>query len=575
MNAGPDMKTPQQRMLQRKAALWTDRSSYDSHAQDIADYLLPRSARFTATDRNNGVDSHYNSIIDETGTQAHSTLAAGLMAGMTSPARPWFRLATPDADLMEHAPVKIWLDKVTRKLLAIFGKSNTYRAFHSMYSQIGAFGVAGSVVVERFDTVLHHYPQVFGQYAIGLDQWGNADTIYRTMSKTVGQLVETFGVENCSQTVKNLYDRGQFDAAVEVLHGIEPRRNRDYAKRDSKNMRFKSCYLEIGRDNDSKFLRESGFEDFPALCPRWEVDGDDTYSSRWPAATALGSIKQLQQEQLRKSTAIDYQVDPPLVVPVAYKNADFDRLPGGVIYAEMTQAGSGVRSAFEVNLDLQHLLMDIQDVRARINGSMYVDLFRMISNDTRSGVTAREIAERHEEKLLMLGPVLERLINEMLQPAVDMGFAKMMRAGLFAEGEGLEPPPELQGQNLDVEFVGVLAQAQRAVGTGSIDRLVGTIGSLSMIKPEALDKLDGDQLVDVYADLLGTDPSLIVADDRVALIRQNKAKQQQAAALAQMAAPMKDAATAAKTISETDPEGMQAALGQFSGYGVPGAGGLR
>ena len=139
-----DPRTPQQRMLARKNALWTDRSSYDSHAQDIADFLLPRAVRFSETDRNHGGASYYNSIIDETGTQAHGVLEAGLMAGMTSPARPWVKLATPDRELMEFAPVKAWLSKVTLKMLAIFAKSNSYRAFRSCYGQLGGFGVAAT-----------------------------------------------------------------------------------------------------------------------------------------------------------------------------------------------------------------------------------------------------------------------------------------------------------------------------------------------------------------------------------------------------------------------------------------------
>ena len=572
MNQHSDPRTPQQRMLQRKNSLWNDRSSYDSHAQDIADFLLPRAVRLSETDRNKGGTDSYNSIIDETGTLAHGVLEAGLMAGMTSPARPWVKLATPDRDLMEFAPVKTWLSKVTLKMLQIFAKSNTYRAFRSTYGQLGGFGVGANIVVDNFQNVLHNYPLAFGQYAIGLNYLGQADTVYRTMTKTVGQLVSEFGLENCSQTVRNLWDKHSYDAAVPVLHAIEPRRERDYAKHDAKNMAFKSCYLEMGRDGEQKYLRESGFKEFPAICPRWLVDGDDTYASRWPATIALGSIKQLQQEQLKKSTAIDYQVEPPLQVPVALKGNDVDRFPGGVTYYDPASPNGGVRSLYEVNLNLQHLLLDIQDVRDRINKAFFVDLFKMLANDTRSNVTAREIAERHEEKLLMLGPVLESLHTEMLQPFVEITFAKMMRAGLFAPGMPLEPPAELHGQDLDIEFISTLAQAQRAVGTASVDRVIGTIASMSAIWPQAADKLDPDQAVDAYSDMLGVDPSLIVADDKVALIRKAKAQQQQAAQLAAMAPAMADMAGAAKDLSQADPEGLQNAASAFSGYSVPGMG---
>lgn len=562
-----EARTPQQRILQRKAALWNDRSSWDPHCQEIADYLLPRAARITATDVNRGGASNFNSILDESATLAHGYLSAGLMSNMTSPARPWLRLVTPDRELTDYGPVKAWNAKVTEKMLAIFRASNTYDSLHCLWDQIGAFGVGASVIVEHYDNVLHHYPQTYGAYAIGLDQWGYPDTLFREMTKSVAQVVDTFGAENCSLTVRNLYERGQYDATVQVIHAIEPRRDRQHSQMDARNMAWSSCYIEAGRDGERQYLRESGFTEFPAICGRWVVDGDDTYSSRWPAATALGSIKQLQQEQLRKSTAIDYMVDPPLQVPVAYRNQDVDRLPGGLMYVDMASPTGGIRSAFEVNLDLNHLLADIQDVRQRIDRAFYVDLFRMLAQDTRSGTTAYEMAIRHEEKLMMLGPIAERLHNEMLAPLVENTFSRMVRAGMMRPGMELEPPKELQGQALEAEFISTLAQAQRAVGVQSIDRLIGTIGSVANIKPEVLDKLDADQLVDAYADMLGVDPSLIVADKQVAMIRQDRAKAAQAQKMAEMAPAMKDMAQAGQAASNIDPTAL---AGLFQGYSIPG-----
>lgn len=563
--ADPRQRTPQQLALARKAALWNERSAWDTHCSDIAEFLLPRAARFDTSGRNRNDPGAYNSIIDETGTLAHGVTAAGLMAGMTSPARPWFRVATPDPDLMEFAPVKQWTHRLQQLMLAIFSSSNTYRALHATYEQLVAFGTGASVVVDNFHNVLHHYPQVFGRFALGLDQWGNADTIVREITKTVGQLVEEFGRDACSQAVVNAWDRGNYDNAVDVVHIIEPRRDRDTTKRDARNMRWASRYLEAGRDSEV-WLRDSGFREFPCIAARWIVDGDDTYASRWPAAIALGSIKQLQQEQLSKSEAIDYMVRPPLQAPVALQTGDgANMLPGGITYVDAVGPQNAIRTAFDVQLNLQHLSLDIADVRSRINQAFYVDLFKMIANDTRSNITAREIVERHEEKLLMLGPVLERLHNEMLKPLIDVTFAKIVRAGLL-RGK-LAPPQELQGQDLEVEFVSTLAQAQRAVGVQSVDRLIGTVASLSQIKPEVLDKLDGDQVVDAYADMLGVDPSLIVSDDQVAVIRKNRQAQQQAAQMAAMAAPAKDMAQAAQAASGVD---QQALTNLFSGYAIPG-----
>jgi Bacteriophage head to tail connecting protein len=143
-----------EQVLKRWNMLKNERSSWDGHWREISDYLLPRSGRFFTSDRNRGERKH-NNIYDSTGTRSLRVLAAGMMAGMTSPARPWFRLTTSDPELDESSAVKSWLADVQRLMLMVFTKSNTYRALHSMYEELGAFGTAASIIVPNFDTVLH------------------------------------------------------------------------------------------------------------------------------------------------------------------------------------------------------------------------------------------------------------------------------------------------------------------------------------------------------------------------------------------------------------------------------------
>lgn len=556
--------------IRRWGALKQERSSWFDHWKEISEYILPRSGRFFLTDRNKG-DKKHNEIIDSTGTRALRVLAAGMMAGMTSPARPWFRLATPDSDLMEYEPVKMWLENVTKLMRQVYSRSNTYRALHSVYEELGSFGTGVSIVQKDFDTVLHHMPLTAGEYCLSTDNKGNVHTLGREFEMTVGQMIEEFGYEKLSQAVKSLYNNGAgIDQWVPVIHLIQPRSARDYSRRDPMNMPWASCYFEAGGDSND-VLRESGFNRFPALCPRWGTSGGDIYGNS-PGMEALGDIKQLQHAQLRKAQAIDYKVKPPLQMPTSLKEQQGASLPGGVAYFDMVGPQNKIQSMFDVNLDLNHLLADIQDTRDRVQKTFYADLFMMIANDQRSNITAREIAERHEEKLLMLGPVLERLHNEFLKPKIDITFEFIVEAGLLRGN--LEPPKEMQGMDLNVEFVSMLAQAQRAVGVSGVDRLLGTIGSIALMQanagqaPTALDKLNSDQVIDEYADMLGVDPSLIVADEQVAIIREDRAKQQQAAQQAMVA---QQAAEAAKTASEINPESPVAdALGRFSGYSVPG-----
>ena len=545
-----------QRILARKSGLWTERSSWITHWREISDYQQPRAGRFVVTDRNRG-DKRTNHILDNTAVFGARTLAAGLMSGITSPARPWFRLEIRDKDLMESGPVKTWLHDVSALLRAIFASSNTYRSLHTIYEELGLFGTGASIVLPNFNNVIHHYPLTVGEYALATNAEGEVDTLCREFQMTVAQMVEQFGKNNCSQTVRDLHNKGNYDAWVDVVHLVEPRKQRDMAKQDGKNMRFGSVYLEPGKDQSDQFLSESGFKKFPVLAPRWVVTGNDVYGTS-PGMECLGDVKQLQHQQLRKGQAIDYQVNPPLQVPTKYKEAAKARLPGGVFYVDSMGPNQGVRSAFDVNLNLQHLREDIVDVRERIRSAYYADLFLMLANDNRSGITATEVAERHEEKLLMLGPVLERLHNELLSPLIDTAFDYAARAGILPEA-----PPELEGMDLNVEFISVLAQAQRAVATQGMDRLLGTVSQMAAVKPDVLDKLNFDQIVDEYGDAYGVSPKIILPDSAVAALRQQRAQAQQAA---QSAATAPQVVESAKTASEIDTGNLQDVLTSLQGY---------
>ena len=554
------MKTKRADLLTRWGHLKSERATWWSHWQEVTTYLLPRNGRYFQQDRNKGHRRH-NSIYDNTGTRALRTLGAGMMAGATSPARPWFRLATADPELNNYAPVKMWLHDVTQRMQIIFQKSNTYRTLHGMYEELGAFGTAGSLILPDERTSIHHYPVTIGEYAIAQDYQGRVNTLYREFQKTVGEVVREFGYNKCSTSVKNLFDRGSLDQWITIVHAIEPRddRERDFKKKDNMNMAYKSCYFETGGDGES-VLRESGYKDFPAVVPRWGVAGGDIYGNS-PGMEALGDIKQLQHEQLRKAQGIDYQTKPPLQVPSYMKNRDVDSLPGGVTFIDGQQGK--IETAFNVNLNLQHLLADIQDVRGRINGSFYADLFLMLANATDTRMTATEVAERHEEKLLMLGPVLERLHNELLDPLIDITFTRMIENDLIPPA-----PEELQGKELSVEFVSMLAQAQRAIGTNSVDRYVNSMGLVAQMKPDVLDKFNSDAWADGYADMLGVDPKLIVGGERLARIRQEKAEAQQAMAQQEQQNQAVENATKLNN-SKTGEPSLMDMMNQFSGYNSP------
>jgi hypothetical protein len=528
---------------------------------DLATYIEPTRLRLLS--QQEGPKSRAK-IVDSTGTFALRTLASGMHSGITSPARPWFRLTTTDPDLKEFAPVKQYLSQVEKLMREAFEASNVYNAFHQGYSDLGQFGQSVGILVEDDDTPVRMIQLMHGRFWIARDHKGVVTTLYRCFRWSTQRVVRRFGYANVSQRVREKYDQGRYDEVFDIWHAIEPREKRNPNMIDKANKPYLSNYWEEGANN-TEMLEVSGFDENPLIGPAWEIAAEDHYGLS-PGMVALGDVKMLQMEQTRKLEGIDKMVRPPMTGPTSMRNNPASLLPGAVTFVD-DPTGKGFRAAIDVNLRIGELREDIREVQDRIKVSFYADLFLMLAN--MDGIQPRnqfEIAERKEEKLLALGPVLENIYTGQLKPVIDRTYAILDRRKALPP-----PPPELQGQDLKIEYISILAQAQKAVATGSVERLWSFAGNLSAVKPEALDKLDADQSIDVYADMLGADPSLIVTDEEVAKIRGARAKRQQMADQAQMAATvapaMKQGADAAAVLAQTDQNGGAGALLRNLGIG--------
>lgn len=520
--------------------LENERSSFDTHWRELSDFILPRSSRFLMSDRNRS--SRNTKIVDPTATLADRTLSSGMLSGITSPTRPWFALTTPDPALMEFGPVKYWLEVVKNRMNDVMNKSNWYQSLPIVYSQLGTFGTTAMALLEDDEDVIRTHPFPIGSYYLSNSDRLQVDTVYRKFSMTCRQLVQRFGLSSVSDSVKSAWESQQYEQWFDVVHAVEPNINRDTGKLDSKNKRVSSVYFEFGGDSD-KLLSEKGFDDMPIMAPRWDINGEDVYGSSCPGMIALGGVKALQLEQRRKAQAIDKLVNPPMVGPTSLRNQRASLLPGEITYVDQVSGQTSYQPAYAINPHISELVEDIQDTRALINSSYFVDLFMMLQNVNTRSMPVEAVVEMKEEKLLMLGPVLERLNDEFLDPSIDRIFNIMARKNMFPP-----PPKELAGMPLRVEYTSVMAQAQKSVGIGSIERFVGFVGGLAQANPAAMDKLNVDQAIDDYGNMVGVPATIIATEEQVSSIREERQKQQQQQqAMAQSMA----AVQGAKTLSET------------------------
>ena len=508
------------------------RDQFKPQWEEIARYVTPGRGVFDDAEPNQG-DRKDRDLLDATPFQALTTLAAGMQGGLTSPSRPWFKLGVTDPELGDYEPVRVWLDEVERRMLHVLGRSNTYNGLHTLYGEVGAFGTGALYIEEDPTEVLRCAALTVGEYAVAFDSRGMPSEFCRTFWMSAPQMADKFGMDVLSDAARSALDNGRRGQWFKVHHMIFP--NDDFSPlrkedRPAKNMPWASVYWEHGRE---KPLRVSGYEEFPVLVPRWDVVGADYYG-RGPGWAALGESKMLQELRYDYLEAQKLAIRPPVMGPTGLKKSQVDMEAGGVSFYD---GNVGFQPVYQVRPDIPGQLQAIAESRQMIQRFFYADLFLMLaSNDTRD-MTAREVAERHEEKMLMLGPVLERLENELLDPLIERVFAIMDRMGL------IPPPPEdLGGKLLQVEYISILAQAQRMVGIEGIERLADFVGRYAPVKPEVLDKVDFDEAIEQYARKLGVPAAVVVSDENVAAIREQRAQQQ--AQMEQMAAMQQAVQTA-------------------------------
>ncbi len=528
-------KTKRGQVLKRYKALETDRSSWRSHWIEIADYITPRRGRFLLESRNTKGRKRTTKIIDNTATQALRTMSAGMMSGLTNPARPWFRLATPDPDRDDHQTVKEWLDQAARATRIVLRNSNFYNAVHTFYTETGAFGTGALYRHPAKDPrkLAVYRPLTAGEYVIAEDEDGVIDTLGREFTMTVSQIVERFvanpadprdvDFSKVSRAVKQMWDAGNYDMEIQVVHMIQPRRATIPGRDDNLNKPFLDCYFEYGAEGD-QLLRESGHDKRPFYVGRWDVLGGDVYG-RGPGMDHLADVKQLQHEQKRKAQAIDKMVNPPMTAPPSLKGKPTSTLPGGTTYVDQV-SGNGFAPAYLPQPRIQEMLLDIQEVQERINRGFYADLFAMMIMSDRRQITATEVAERHEEKLVLLGPVLQRLNVEVFNAVVEDAFEIAYNAGMIGPA-----PEELQGVDLEIQYISLLAQAQEAVAAGALERGMSFAANFAQVKPNILDVVNEDEALRQYFDIIGAPPTLLHDQDTVEGVREarRQAEQQQMA----------------------------------------------
>jgi len=537
------------RIVKRQEKCRQNRTTWETHWQDVADFVIPRYGDITSTTEPGSKRTQY--MYDSTAPLALDSLAAGLVSLMTNPALPWFDFKIPIPELMADHDVKIYLENCVKIVIEALADSNFYLEIHETYIQLGSLATSPLYCEEGEDTDLNFKSVHVKEVDITEDSGGNVNGLFRKFDYTASQAIEEFGIE-AFQKIRHpeiIKDAEKDpDKKYPFMHYTYKRKGYDPRPEYQVNP-LKRPWADVYIDMTKKeLLYEGGFYEQPAACPRWTKKSGDKFGES-PAMKVLPEIMMLNEMRKMSIEAGQKELDPPIQVP-----AEGYRLPlrtgtGGVNYYDPESTDGNKAEALFVGGTPRYSLEDIRESREKIKEAFFVDLLLRFSRQS-PAKTATEILEMADEVLRQMGPLLGRMQPELLKVVINRAWGILKRAGKLPE----QPEAMLQyeGAPIQVEYINPIAIAQKVAKAQGIGRALNFLSPLIEIYPEIPDKYDPDEIVDTVNDLFGVPKNVQRPDYDVRQIREGRAAQQAEQAKIGQAADMLSLMGQA---SEVDPGG--------------------
>lgn len=543
---------------------------------DLAEFVLPRrsiwltqSSGGTPTPNSMMRGREINkSIVDPTATYSARICSGGLVSGLVSPSRPWFKMTAMVGRRELDTDARKWIDETEDRIYTILAASNFYESEAQEKEDIVVFGTAPVIIYEDARAIFNCYNPCIGEYYLANDGTNRVNALGREFLQTAQQTIDFFGVDCAPDDIRSMWQQkgSALDQERIISHLIEP--NFGIGEDDvgvvPGNFAWREVYWLKGASGPTP-LSMRGFHDQPFTVARWSVQSNDAYG-RSPGMDVLPDVMQLQVMTRRLAEAIEKQVRPPLKADMSMKNQPASGLPGHITYVSKLGADNGIAPIYTVAPDIKAMSANIAQIEQRIKIGLFNDLFLMLEQAAGNKMTAYEVSQKIQEKLQVLGPVIESMLG-VLKMKLKRIFGILQRRGF------IDPPPQsLRGVPLDINFISMLALAQKAAATGGLERLAALIGNLAPVFPQAKDLLNVDSYIRTMNDLLGNQQKIINSPSQVEQIRQMQQKAAQAtqamAAAQHGAQTASVAADAGQTLADTQIGGGQTALAAIFGKGI-------
>lgn len=545
----------------------SDRSQSESVWEEIRDYMLPNRPSFLS-DTTKGAKT-MSKIFDGTAIDAINVCKAGISGMLTNAALPWHGIEMADPAMNMDTAIQEALTEVNETMSQEYHASNFYTNIDGVYEEVIGFGESGLFIGEGKKTALNFQPVPLCQIYTDEDSEGNIDTIFRLRKMTARQARQEWPDSALTdKMMKDLSKKGDGkDTIYEIVHVVYPRTDREVDesgnyKEDKDNKPILSVYIAV---EEKVIIDEGGYDEMPYAIPRLFLMSGDGYG-RGMGWNALPDTKMLNTMEKTGLRGWQKATDPPLVGPDEGLSLPVKTGPGGITYnSNWDKQGAELKPLYGTGQFqmLPNFEQKCEQKRNQIREFFFYKQFR--TQQEGQPRTAQEIIQIASENLKILGPLLNRFMEELLKTIIVRSFWVLFRQGKFPKLMQIMANNPQGVFDFKIVYLSPIAKAQRLYESQELQNAMSFIIPAVNIKPEILDNISSDKYYETITTLY---PALRKVSESPTQVKKIRSERAAAAAEAKMTQDIGNTLQGAQIASETDPNtGLLAALSGNVGTG--------
>ena len=489
----------------------TERTNMQIIWQDVTDYVIPRKNQIIEIQTKGSQQNE--KVFDSTAIHSNDLLAASLQGALTSNSTLWSKIRVANDDFKDDEVVKRWQDETTKAMWRAYNDSNYRMEIHEMFLDITSVAT-GCTLIEENDIEIAGFNGLMFRtyfimnYVMEENYKGIVDTVMRKIFYKPRQAKQKFG-DNAGKKVL----KGDENDDFAYIHVVMPVKEYGGKLANSK-WKFTDIYISV---EDEAIVSEKGYHEFPYIVPRWAKASGEKYG-RSPSFNALPFIKTLNAAIAYMLKAWAKDINPSRLVPEGLGFTIKD-VPGTQTAVPMHLIKAIKEGALTSEAKWEVSETMVADLRSAIKEIYFTD---QIQIQKKAQMTATESTIIFELMQRLLGPIFGRMEIEIFTPMIERVFGIMLRAGALPE-----LPEQLEDVELEIQYVGPLARAQKMGEVNAIRGWLEDIILVAPVQPEVLDVPNWTEIVTDTGRLRSVNEKYINTQEEIEKIREARQQQQE------------------------------------------------